>query len=56
MISDQELKELEKKEKLLRQAAECVRVQEKDLPRVIERFKRELKEFEEKIKNFKFEK
>ncbi len=53
MISDQEIKELKKKEKLLKEAAESIRVQEKDLPRVVSRFMRELKEMEEKIKSFK---
>jgi len=51
MISEQELKKLKKKEKLLRQAAESIKVQEKDLPRVVKRFLDELKEFNKKIKN-----
>jgi len=50
MISEQEFKELKKKEKLLKQAAAILKVEEKDLPRVVERFKRELKEMEEKLK------
>ena len=52
-ISEQELKELKKKEKLLKQAAESIKVQEKDLPRVVKRFLDELKEIEEKLKNIK---
>jgi len=51
MISEQELKELKKKEKLLRQAAETIKVQEKDLPRVVKRFLDELKEINRKINN-----
>jgi len=50
MISEQEFKELKKKEKLLKQAAAILKVEEKDLPRVVERFKKELKEMEEKLK------
>lgn len=38
--------ELKEKERLLKQAADAISVQEKDLPRVIARFKRELEEFE----------
>lgn len=51
MISEQELKKLKKKEKLLRQAAESIKVQEKDLPRVVKRFLDELKEINRKINN-----
>ena len=51
MISEQELKELKKKEKLLKQAAEIIKVQEKDLPRVVKRFLDELKEINRKINN-----
>jgi len=50
MISEEEFKELKKKEKLLKQAASILRVEEKDLPRVVERFKKELKEMEEKLR------
>lgn len=39
-------KELKDKERLLREAAEAISVQDKDLPRVIARFRREIKEFE----------
>ena len=51
MTSYQELKELKKKEKLLSQAAEIVRVQEKDLPRVVRRFLDEIKEMDKKLKS-----
>jgi len=51
MISEQELKKLKKKEKILRQAAESIKVQEKDLPRVVKRFLDELKEINRKINN-----
>ena len=51
MISEQELKELKKKEKLLKQTAETIKVQEKDLPRVVKRFLDELKEINRKINN-----
>lgn len=50
MLSEQELKRLKKKEKLLRHAAETINVQEKDLSRVVQRFLNEIKEFDEKIK------
>jgi FtsZ-binding cell division protein ZapB len=53
MISEKEIKELKNKEKILRQAAESINVQDKDLPRVIQRFLNEIKEFDEKIKTFK---
>ncbi|MEM5772766.1 MAG: hypothetical protein QXL86_00875 [Candidatus Aenigmatarchaeota archaeon] len=52
MISKKEWEELKKKEKILREAAEILRVEDKDLPRVIERFQREIKEMEEKLKEF----
>jgi len=51
MISEKELKGLKKKEKLLKKAAENIRVQEKDLPRVVNRFLNELKEMEKKLKS-----
>ncbi|MEM5853586.1 MAG: hypothetical protein QW228_04420 [Candidatus Aenigmatarchaeota archaeon] len=50
MISRSEWKKLKKKEKILMRAAEILRVEDKDLPRVIERFQREIREMEEKIK------
>ncbi|MFH1623352.1 MAG: hypothetical protein ABIA12_02435 [Candidatus Aenigmatarchaeota archaeon] len=42
--------ELKEKERILREAAESISVQEKDLPRVIARFKREIEEFENALK------
>ena len=53
MISEKEIKELKKKEKILRQTAESIKVQEKDLPRVVKRFLDELKQFENELKNIK---
>jgi alanyl-tRNA synthetase len=50
MIAEKELEDLKKKEKILKEASEVLRVEEKDLPRVIERFQREIKEMEEKLK------
>jgi len=52
-VSEKELKELKKKEKILKQAAESIKVQEKDLPRVVKRFLDELKHFENEIKSIK---
>ncbi len=42
--------ELKEKERILKEAAAAIRVQEKDLPRVVARFKREIKEMDEKLK------
>jgi alanyl-tRNA synthetase len=53
MISEQEIKELKNKEKILKQAAESINVQEKDLPRIVKRFLDELNQFENGIKNYK---
>ena len=53
MISEKEIKELKKKEKILKQAAESIKIQEKDLPRVVKRFLDELKQFENEIKSIK---
>jgi len=53
MISEQELKALKKKNKLVKEAAEAVKVQEKDLVNVIKRFLNEIKEFDKKIKTVK---
>jgi transposase-like protein len=49
-ISEQELKDLKKKDILLRQAAEILKVEEKDLPRVVKRFLDEIKQFDERLK------
>ena len=53
MISDKEIKQLKKKEKILKRAAESIKIQEKDLPRVVKRFLDELKQFENEIKSIK---
>jgi uncharacterized coiled-coil DUF342 family protein len=41
---NEEFEELRRKLKILREAAKVFRVEDKDLPRVIERFKKELEE------------
>ncbi len=43
-------RELKEKEEILKKAATAIRVQEKDLARVVARFKREIKEMDEKLK------
>jgi alanyl-tRNA synthetase len=48
MISKKEWKELKKKAKLLKEAAEIVRVEDKDLLRTIERFQKEIEEMKKK--------
>ena len=45
-----ETEELLKKRKILKEVAKIFRVEEKDLPRVIARFERELKEMEEELR------
>ena len=47
----EEFNELKKKYKILREAAKVFRVEDKDLPRVIERFKKELEEMRKKLTN-----
>ncbi|RLI98178.1 MAG: hypothetical protein DRP00_02510 [Candidatus Aenigmatarchaeota archaeon] len=49
MITKEEFYELKQKDKILRKAAEVLRVEPKDLPRVIERFLKEIEEMNEKI-------
>jgi len=51
-----EWNELEKKEKLLKQAAAVLRVEEKDLPRVVDRFLKEIEEMsnESLVEAFEF--
>jgi len=51
MISKKEWNKLNRKAKLLKEAALILRVEEKDLPRVVERFKKEIKEMEEKLRS-----
>ena len=50
-ISENNWKELKKKEKLLKEAAEILRVEPQDLPRVIQRFQNEIKEMDKKLKS-----
>lgn len=45
-MNKKEWEELKEKEKLLKKAAEILRVEEKDLPRVVDRFLKEIKEME----------
>ncbi|MEM7821356.1 MAG: hypothetical protein QXX38_00885 [Candidatus Aenigmatarchaeota archaeon] len=45
--------ELRKKEKILKEASAILKVEDKDLLRVIDRFKKEIDEMEKKIKEFK---
>jgi len=49
-ISEKEWKELKRKEKLLRQSSDILKVESQDLPRVIQRFVNEIKEMDEKLK------
>lgn len=44
MINKKEWDELKEKERLLKKAAETLRVEEKDLPRVVDRFLKEIEE------------
>lgn len=44
MISKKEWEELKRKEKLLKKAAEILRVEDKDLPRVVDRFLKDIEE------------
>lgn len=41
---NREFEELKRKYKILKEAAKILRVEDKDLPRVVERFKKELEE------------
>jgi len=47
----EEFNELKRKYKILREAAKVFRVEDKDLPRVVERFKKELEEMRKKLTN-----
>jgi len=44
MISKEEFEKLKKKEKILKEAAKILRVEEKDLPKTIQRFLKEIEE------------
>ncbi len=48
-ISKEEWKKLVEKEKILRKAARVLRVEDKDLPRVVERFKKEIEEMRRRL-------
>lgn len=48
-VEEKKIKELLRKEKILKEASKILRVEDKDLPRVIERFLNEIKKFEEKL-------
>ncbi len=51
MVADtKRWQKLKEKEEILKKAAASIRVQEKDLPRVVARFKREIEEMDEKLK------
>jgi alanyl-tRNA synthetase len=49
-LSRKEFENLNEKENLLREAANILSVEEKDLPRVIERFLKEIEEMKAKTK------
>lgn len=49
MISKSEWKKLVESEKILKEALKILRVEDKDLPRVVERFQKEVREMEDKI-------
>ena len=46
-----EFKELKRKYKILREAAKVFRVEDEDLPRVLDRFKNELEEMKKRSTN-----
>ena len=46
--SDYDWEQLNRKEKILKEAARILSVSEKDLPRVVERFMNEIKEMDSK--------
>jgi alanyl-tRNA synthetase len=50
MITLREFEKLKNKERILKKASEILRVEDKDLLRVVERFQNEIKEMEERIK------
>ena len=50
MAAKSKMQELKEKERLLKEAAAAIRVQEEHLPRVIARFKREIEEMDEQLK------
>lgn len=52
-MSDKEWHELKEKERLLTKALAVLRVEPKDLPRVVQRFLREVEEMEKRLKEKK---
>ncbi len=53
MMNDLErARELKEKERILRDASASIKVQEKDLPRVVERFMSEIKEMDAKLSTY----
>ena len=52
-MEENEWKELKEKEKLLKEAARSLKVDETELPNVVKRFNRELEEMEESIRRLK---
>ena len=50
LVTQKEWHELKKKAKLLKEAAEVVRVEDKDLLRTIERFQKDVEEMKKKVK------
>ncbi|MBS3052497.1 MAG: hypothetical protein J4428_03955 [Candidatus Aenigmarchaeota archaeon] len=50
MLTEKEWKDLKRKEMLLKRTAEILRVEEKDVPRVVKRFMDEIEEMDKKIK------
>ena len=49
LMEFEEFKRLREKSRLLKKAAEVLRVQPEDLPRVIRRFKKEIEEMEKQL-------
>ena len=50
MINKEEWENLKRKEKILKECCKILRVEEKDLPKTILRFKKEIEEMKNKIK------
>lgn len=48
-LSREEWEKLVKWEKILKRAAQILRVEDKDLPRVVKRFKKEVEEMKEEL-------
>lgn len=50
MITRKEWLKLKRKEKILEEASKILRVEARDLPRVVKRFQEEIKEMDKKLK------